>query len=268
MQSILFAPTVSERDALIATLWGAGTLGIVEEGDQLRAFFSDDCRFDSLQVYNKFAIEWRREPETADYATGADWEPFLVGESFFIAPANAQLKCPPDRHRLNIDSETAFGTGRHETTQLMMEAMERYLRPEYAVLDVGCGSGILSAAAAALGVGRVFACDIHWDALRTARKQIAAPLFAGAPDAVAASSMDAALVNISARVIDHLACEIERVVKPGGLLLLSGFIDARTPEAFSPEEVLRKGEWQCWVTRPSGRHAGGPVQPFSEQWWM
>ena len=112
----------------------------------------------------------------------------------------------------------AFGTGVHETTQLCLEALEEFRRPGMAVLDVGTGSGILARAARLLAPGPVYACDIDPVAVEIARDG-----FVGSVDAVAANSVDLVVANINPPAIVQLAPEFLRVLRPGGVLLASGF---------------------------------------------
>lgn len=90
-----------------------------------------------------------------------DWEwgwkqyfkPFPVGGSFLIKPSWERVDDAQGRRILEIDPASSFGTGSHDTTQLCMAALERYVRPGDALLDMGTGSGILAIAAAMLGAG-------------------------------------------------------------------------------------------------------------------
>src|SRR5438552_19166373 len=85
---------------------------------------------------------------------------FPIADSFFVIPSWEKTTCPNDRLPIRIDPGQAFGTGTHETTQLTMEALERWIEPGQLVLDVGTGSGILAIASRLLGAMRIFACDI------------------------------------------------------------------------------------------------------------
>jgi ribosomal protein L11 methyltransferase len=140
----------------------------------------------------------------------------------------------------------AFGTGVHETTQLCMEALERLLKPGMRVLDVGTGSGILAQAAGLLGAGKVYACDTDPVAV-----EIAGGGFIGSVDAVAAGSCDLVVANISPEAIVGLAPDLLRVLRPGGVLLASGFElrEVRQVQTALPpaREVRHKGNWALLV---------------------
>jgi ribosomal protein L11 methyltransferase len=254
MWSVLFEVDEEGRDLLAAELWEAGTCGMVEEADSLLAFFEDGAAAKALALgHDRATIEQVSEEAPAYRAPeGNVWEPVLAGERFVIVPPGTQRPAYDGRWRLEIDAAAAFGTGRHESTQLSIEALERHLKPGQDVVDVGCGSGILSAAASLLGAGRVVSCDIDPEALRVARRHVETPLFAGSVDALKCGSIDVLLVNISAVVVDRLAPGLKRVAKPGAIVVLAGFIKERVPQCFEAFEVLERGGWLCWVCRAEG----------------
>ena len=141
---------------------------------------------------------------------------------------------------------------------MALEAMERQLRPEMSVLDLGTGSGILAVAAALLGAGRIFACDIDREATGVARDRfrsegIEVGLFAGSVRAIRSAAVDFVVANINAETLVTLAPEIGRILKPGGGAALTGFparhLDAVRTAYGRPGTVLEKGEWRC-VTFP------------------
>jgi ribosomal protein L11 methyltransferase len=189
-----------------------------------------------------------------------------------VVPSASNLPAPDGRIRLAIDAITAFGTGRHESTQVVIEALETLSVENATVLDVGCGSGILSLAASALGA-RVFGCDVHPDAITTAAGYVpGGTLFRGTIDAVRDNSADLVIANISAAVIDTLAPDLNRIIREHGILLLAGFMADRTPARFVAEQTFENNGWLCWMARPfKNESAAGAQQPrireFTEQWW-
>jgi ribosomal protein L11 methylase PrmA len=261
LRSILFANPLDDQDVLIAELWEHGTLGIIEEESGLRAFFEDDHDLSDLLRNGRSAAVEACASQPCD-CTREDWEPILIGERFFVAPSWVDTPTPPGRFRLTTDSNIVFGTGRHESTQLMIQALEQHLHSGDTVVDVGCGSGILAIAAQTLGASRIFTCDIESDAH---------PMFIGSADAIHDATADLTLANISARVIDTLAFDLNRITKPGGLVLLAGFIEENPPQAFKPERALHMNEWLCWICRPQTLNEAGEarlrVLSLSRQWW-
>jgi len=211
--------SVSADPELLADLYDAGTLGIIEHDGWLEAFFEDSAvaaRFgDPVEAENR---DWVQETHDA-------WPPLLVGERFFVVPPWCQEPAPPGRLRLELNPGLQCGTGQHPCTRLCLEAMEQIIRPGDSVLDVGTGSGILSIAAKLLGAGLVIACDIDPDAARMAT------FFVGSLDSIRSDSFDVVVANISDEVVGAMRPDLERVARKR---ILSGFQDDN-------------GEWTCVV---------------------
>lgn len=272
MKSILFRVSEAQTDALIAELWECGTSGIVEERDGLRAFFPDSAALDELiERCGATVVETRREGQfNWNNFARENWDPILAGERFFIAPSWVNEPTVSGRVRLTVDATSAFGTGRHESTQLMLEALECYLPLGATVLDVGCGSGILSMAARCLGATQVISCDLDPEAIATARRHVKTPLFRGTADAVRNGAFRVVLANISAAVIDAISADLSRIADTGGLLIVAGFTHDKVPVCFSPEAVLEKDDWLCWICRPGLPNLPNPncaVKSSTEHWW-
>lgn len=244
------------KDGVIAELWEAGTTGITEESDSLRAFFDDDC--DTAALERRFAnYHPAIEPEEdRDWVKESQdrWEPFAVGERFFLVPEWRDDPAPEGRLRLTTYPGMACGTGTHPATQLCLIAMEKHLRAAESVLDVGTGSGILAQAAVLLGADRVAACDIEHDAaliaLANFRKTGAGVgVFTGSLRSVRTGSFDLAVANLNAATLTRIGDEMKRVASR---LILSGFredeID-RVVRSLDVEivDVLTLDDWACVV---------------------
>ena len=180
----------------------------------------------------------------------ADWEnnwkqyykPLEIGERLLVVPqwerdqVDLQGRVP-----LILDPGLTFGTGNHATTRMCLTALEKTVRGGERVLDVGCGSGILSIAAVRLGAASALAVDIDPQCLTVARDNAA--LNNIGPDtytvrvgdlltdeafrASLGGGYDLLLANIVADVIIALAPLVRTLVRPGGLFLCSGIIDDR-----------------------------------------
>jgi ribosomal protein L11 methyltransferase len=244
-------------DLLIADLWEQGCAGITElEGGAVRAFFEDSSEREGLLARYPEAIV--RTEEERDWVREARelLQPMAVGERFLLVPEWRDDAAPDGRFRITVNPGMAFGTGVHETTQLALEALEKYLRPGITVLDVGTGSGILAEAAALLGAGRVFACDLDADAVRIAKTHTAR-CFVGSAGAVRPGVADLVTANISPEAIIELAGELMRCLRPDGILLASGFeaheVDQVVSALRAHGELLhlsQKGSWALAVVTP------------------
>ncbi len=254
-------------------LWEMGTAGIVEEPTGLRAFFEDTVERQS--VYSKLASSQADTRDETPFDTSrtvpVECDPILIGQRFFVAPSWVTELTPPGRVRLTIDTSSAFGSGRHESTQLCMEALEKYLKAGNSVADIGCGSGILSAAASALGAGTVISCDIHHSSVQTAQTSIQTPVFVGSADGIRDHAADLVLANLSVKILDLVAHDLQRIAKTDGLIVIGGFIHENRPNSFRPWEVSRLGDWECWVCRRGDIHAAanqGEPLAHTQQWWL
>jgi ribosomal protein L11 methyltransferase len=237
-----------DRELLIADLWDHHSAGIVElSNSRVRAFFEDnEDRSELLQLFPGATV---RIEEDRDWVQSARdlLQPTEVGTRFFLAPEWRDDPTPAGRLRIVVNPGMAFGTGVHETTRLCLEALEEFVKPGASVLDVGTGSGILAQAATLLGAGKVFACDTDPVALEIAKSG-----FVGSVDAVASTSVDLVVANISPETIVRIAPDLVRVLRPGGVLLATGLeipevelVRAALPPA---REVRHKGNWVLIVT--------------------
>jgi ribosomal protein L11 methyltransferase len=220
------------KDVTIAELWEAGSTGIIELEDNaetalLRVFFDDDERRTELR--SRFGGEVRAA-DLRDWVAFAreHLQPMEIGERIFVIPEWRDEPTPAGRIRIEVNAGLAFGTGAHETTRLCLEAIETNLRPGMTFADVGTGSGILTEAAVKLGAARAMACDTDFDAVQVARENLAragvnAAAFAGSANAIATQWADVVAANISPAWIADLATEWVRILKPGGVAILSGF---------------------------------------------
>lgn len=163
------------------------------------------------------------------------FHPLRIGRGIVICPTWRECETEPGDALIRLDPGMAFGTGHHPTTRMCIEALERAISPGDRVLDLGCGSGILSIAAAKLGAAGALGFEIDAAAVRSARANAEANGVADRVEIVRGTlpsakappqSFDLALANISARVVSDMAPRLVDCLAQGGTLIASGVIEA------------------------------------------
>lgn len=200
----------------------------------------------------------------------AHYRPLNVGQRLRILPA--WLDAPADgRLPIRIDPGMAFGTGTHPTTQLALALLEKYLRPGAPLIDVGCGSGILSIAALKLGASQALGVDVEPSAIRSAREnavlnQIPDEKFLLAPGSVTEilsgqmpfRQAPLVLANILAPILLKLFEQgLADLLMEEGILILSGIMDSHVAaiEAALKQAGLRtldkrqQGDWYAYAAQ-------------------
>lgn len=197
---------------------------------------------------------------------------FSIG-NIFIKPTWEEL---PEEAKgktlIQIDPGISFGTGKHETTQLCIKALEKHLKPGDTVLDIGCGSGILSIAALKLGAAGVVGTDIDEACMTSVKENFAVnglgeekgTFYLGnlltdeaLSEKIGKERYDVVLANILADVIIPLAALVPVHLKAGGVFIVSGIIDFKESEVreallaagFTILSTEHQGEWVSFTAR-------------------
>lgn len=214
--------------------------------------------------------------ETEDIDWINNWKQYFhqfAIDDLLVIPSWETVK-PEDKGKriLHIDPGTAFGTGMHETTQLCIRQLKKYISPETELLDVGTGSGILSIVSLMYGARHAIGTDLDpcaVDAVEDNRKNngISPEQFEliigniitdeAVQERVGYEKYDIVVANILADVLVPLTPVIVRQMKPGGIYITSGIIDdkeATVVEAvkaagLTVEEVTYQGEWVSVTAR-------------------
>ena len=268
--------TAEEVDEVSYLLWELGALG-VEERDAttlnrneqggpevtLVASFADDEA--AAQAIGELA------PRTArlEHVVGDAWRDAYkkyfkvtpLGKRLVIRPSWEPYTPAPHEVVVTVDPGRAFGTGTHESTRLLMQALDAHVHGGEQVLDVGCGTGILAICALRLGAERALCVDVDPDAVAVTRENaeindVGARIVADlTPIEEVPGTYPLVLANIQATVLIPLAESIGARVAPGGLLMLSGILVGQEDEVraayprFSLVSSPREGEWIALILR-------------------
>ena len=202
---------------------------------------------------------------------GDDWieiwkkhyRPIELG-NVVVCPAWIEHSVKEGQVEVLIDSNMAFGTGEHETTSMVIEIMQDYIKDAATVIDVGTGSGILGIAAAKLGAKKVVMTDIDYVAVKSAKHNCELNGVADKCEVALNNLLDdksvvgeLVLANITADVLLILSNTITSNVAEGGVMVMSGIIKSRENEVidrysslgFALERRVNKGEWVAIAMR-------------------
>ena len=283
---------IEEHGAIDATslLWDLGAMGVevqdretyaedrsiepVPEGAaRLVAYFSPSSPREAHQLEQEIVntlTESKILPLSTEFEPYEDeswrtawkeyFKPVRISDRVVVGPPWEDFEAPDEGAKLVIEPGMAFGTGTHETTGLSAAALDKLLaRADTApsVLDVGCGSGILSMLAAKLGAEQVVGLDINETSLEVARENarlndlVDAIEIAMTPVDALGEEFDIVVANILAHVLLHIREGLQQRVRPGGALILSGIDVEQVDEVerafcgpqWEREELLERGEW-------------------------
>ena len=237
------------RQKLIEALWHLGQIQPLPEPE-----------FKTIQETN-WMEAWKEH-----------YRPIPLGRRLLILPA--WLKNPqPERLPVRIQPGMAFGTGAHPTTQLSLELLEEHLQPGQDVIDVGCGSGILSIAALRLGAARVLGVDVDEEATAWARENAALneverkiEFGLGSVAAVKAGRFGLTKAPlVVANILTHILIQLlddglGELLTPDGVLILSGILAEKEDEMLAALdhhgleviELRQREDWLGLVSRRAG----------------
>ena len=201
------------------------------------------------------------------------WKPFQVDDKIWIKPTWETLDdVADDTLVVELDPGTSFGTGMHHTTRLCITQLKKYLKPEYELFDVGCGSGILSIIGLMLGIKSASATDVDVHAVEAAIENAKVNHIdmskytvktgdiitdAAFRQEMGMHQYDIVVANILADIIIPLSGVIKDNMKPGALFISSGIIDTKEEavreallaNGFEIVEVTHSGDWVSFTAR-------------------
>ena len=276
------------HESLSAFLFDLGCTGVVLENvrdNSLKTYLPFHENFEDLQ--NRLDVFIRnlaeifpevRSPEVTinrieDQDWSRNWQRFFhpdrVTRKLSIWPAWEPVPASINGHVIRIDPGPAFGTGRHATTRMCLEAMEKVVQADesWTLLDVGTGSGILAMYGAMLGAKRIFAIDTDPEALRWAKQNIE---LNGLTDSIELSSIiiekiedsfSLLVANLILGEILDIFPHFPRLLNPGGWLILSGILEEQVKQVkrgldsygLCEHEILFQEEWACVIAKKSNK---------------
>ncbi len=257
---------------------------------KVKAYISDDIAGHELLLGIKSTLAELKQLDTegafgrleleTDGMTEQDWannwrkyfHPMEIGEKIMIKPEWEELTEPTDRIVFNIEPGMSFGTGSHYTTQLCLETLEKSIKRGDKMLDLGCGSGILSIIALMLGADESVAVDVDPNAVDTAYQNaerngidklrytvISGDVVkdSGVKDVISRNKYNVVCANIVADVIIGLAPVVRQYMADGAVFITSGIIEDRvddvtaalTENGFVITEINRRKDWASVVCR-------------------
>lgn len=260
--------------------WDFADINILEhkgKAAMVKGYFSVEENIDEIIEYIKEKLEEIRSmgidigEGTLEYqkVNEEDWannwkkyyKPTKIGENIVIKPIWEEYKESKEDIVIDLDPGMAFGTGTHETTRMCIEALEKYIKEDTVVFDIGTGSGILAIAAAKLGAKNVLGVDLDPVAVESAKENVEfnkldnIEILEGNLLDVVEGKADLVVANIIAEVICILVDDVKKVLNKGGLFITSGIIHDRCEivinkleeSGFEVVEINKDGEWNCII---------------------
>lgn len=208
----------------------------------------------TTEVYEKdWAESWKKY-----------YKPKKIGEKIVVKPTWEKYKESSGEIIVELDPGMAFGTGTHETTTMCIRALEKHVRPESTIFDIGCGSGILSIAAAKLGGKKVIGVDLDELPVKVSKENVKLNKVSDVVEIrrgnlldVVDEKADIIVSNIIAEIIVDLTSDITPYLKGDSIFISSGIIiekidmvvDALSKEGFKVLEISKMNGWACIVSK-------------------
>lgn len=265
--------------------WDFVDLNILEYGGKaavVKGYFDKETLKDDIDQYIKNKLNEIKEMGI-DIGEGKviigsvneeDWannwkkyyKPTRIGKRIVVKPIWEEYKKEGNDIVIELDPGMAFGTGTHETTRMCVQALEKYIKHQDMIFDVGTGSGILAIAAAKLGSKEVMAVDLDPVAVDSARQNVSfndisnIKVMQGNLLDVVNGKADIVVANIIAEIIILLTDDVKKSLNQGGLFISSGIIRERKEavmqkliqSGFEIMEINTDGEWVCIVSKLKG----------------
>ena len=246
------------------------------DGILIKAYFSESDDLENIIQEIKSRID--NNPEliadenivTINVVDDNDWaeswkkyyKPIRIGKNIIIKPSWEDYKLSEDDIMIELDPGMAFGTGTHETTIMCTEALEKLVKADDIVYDIGCGSGILSIVAAKLGASKVVGVDLDELCVKVSNKNIELnnvedliEIKNGNLLDVVEGKADIIVSNIVAEIIAGMTKDLKEYLNDNGIFITSGIIidkielveKALLENGFKVLDIMKKNEWACII---------------------
>ncbi len=257
-------------EVITSVLWNLNIDGITEEVNCIKVFSHDlnlsqneiEVKLNKL-VENKLLRNFEvQENILTEKNWNEEWENsrevIEISERIIIKPSFKEYKNDENKIVITLDPKMSFGTGEHPTTKICIQLLEQYLKSGDKVLDVGCGTAILSIVAAKLGATKTIGFDIDDWSFENSKENIVinqvedlVEIRKCTIEEITENNFDIIIANIQRNVLVEIANEIKNRIKPGGILILSGLLENDLSEIreiyttlnFSKLNSVQKHEW-------------------------
>lgn len=252
------------QDGVIVKAYLPVSSFLAETVEEIKLAINNLVNFDINLGANKVSVS---EIDEQDWSTAWKqyYHPVKISNRFTIVPTWEDYeRVESDELMIELDPGMAFGTGTHPTTVMSLQALEKHVQPGMYVTDVGTGSGVLAIGAAMLGADHVHALDLDPVAVKAAIENIELNNVSANINVVEGDLLDTVkepadivVANILAEIIMTFTDDAYTVVKPGGLFITSGIIEAKkedvkqslTNAGFIIDEVMMMEDWVTIVSR-------------------
>jgi len=237
--------------------------------DEVKSFFKTQRQnLIDKKIFNEDIGSWNvtiKKQEIVDWSKKwkEHWKPSKISERIVICPTWEKYDKKDDEIIVNIDPGNAFGTGTHATTQLCVNACEKYMPQNAIIADIGCGSGILAICAMKLGAKEADAVDNDSTAVETAKinadvnKETSINFQTATSDILPSDKYDFVFANILHNVLAEIMSDLKRIMKKGAKIVLSGILNGKEDVVIKAIkdnnmniiEEMHKKEWIAFVVQ-------------------
>ncbi len=251
----------------------------IDEGAVVKGYFKDNDNFQETLNYikenvdklNEFGFDKGKGIVTYHKVNEDDWannwkqyyKPTKVGEVIIVKPTWEEYEEKSGEIVVELDPGMAFGTGTHETTRMCIKALEKKVKEDTVVFDIGTGSGILSIGAAKLGAKHVVGVDLDPVAVESANKNVGfnnldnIEILHGDLMEVVEGKANIVVANILADIVMLLSEGVREFLQEDGYFIASGILNTQRDKVcdklksldFKIEEVMEDGEWICIIAK-------------------